>query len=138
MKDPEKKVLPLEHNGKKSVLNKENETLPKENIVNKITDHKTNTINSINQKSNIKLSESQEENKKKVKNPKKLNNSKTKYLHETNEQKYIIKIINFVAIKVAVDQAPAPAKRRRSIVKKVDEKPPRPVDKPPSLPKEEL
>ena len=53
-----------------------------------------------------------------------------------NEQKYIIKIINFFAIQVAVDEAPAPAKRARSKV--VDEKPPCPVDKPPSLPKEEI
>ena len=47
-------------------------------------------------------------------------------------------LINIVAIKVAVDEAPPPAKRRRSIAKIVDEKPPCPVDKPPSLPKEEI
>ena len=35
-------------------------------------------------------------------------------------------------------EAPAPDKRSRSIVKVVDEKPPCPVDKPPSLPREEI
>jgi hypothetical protein len=43
--------------------------------------------------------------------------------------------MNFVAIKD--DESPAAATRRRSIAKKVDEKPPCPVDKPPTLPKEE-
>ena len=56
--------------------------------------HKTNKpISSITQKSNIKLSESKEENKKKVSNPKMLNYCRTKYRYENNEQKYIINIM---------------------------------------------
>ena len=58
--------------------------------------------------------------------------------NENNEQKYAIKIMNFITIKIAVDEAPDPARRRWSKVQIVDEKPPCPVDKPPSLPKEEI
>ena len=112
--------------GKNSVFNKINEKLSTKNIENRISENRTNkSISSTLQKSNTNILEVKEENKKKVDNHKKLNNGRTKYQFEYNEQKYVIKIIYFVAIQVAVDEAPAPAKRARSKV--VDEKPPCPV-----------
>ena len=55
---------------------------------------------------------------------------------ETDDKKYVIKVINFVAIKVAVDKTP-PQRRRNSDRKKNEEKPPIPTEKPPRLPTEE-
>ena len=66
----------------------------------------------------------------------KLKHSGTKYKDDKNDNTYTIKVINFVAIKIPVDEESTPPKRRRSVVVKNDEKPPCPVGKPPPLPKE--
>ena len=63
--------------------------------------------------------------------------SKNKDLNtESDDKKYVIKVINFVAIKVALDKTPT-ERRRNSEKKKSNEKPPIPTEKPPSLPIEE-
>jgi len=84
------------------------------------------------------LSEEIDNNKGKTSKFEKERNTKNIYQYENVAKKYVTKIINFVAIKVAVDDVPVPAKRRRSIIKKRDEKPPRPVERAPSLPKDVL
>ena len=78
------------------------------------------------------------------KNPAELKNNllnKTKDVgnstDSSDDKKYIIKVINFVAIKVAVDKTPPP-RRRKSERKKSDEKPPIPNSRPPCLPDEEI
>ena len=97
MGDPEKKVQPLGKNIKKSELNQTKEILS-DNIKNKKSANANKTVSSFANKTNIKLSEKKDENKKIVNNHKTLNNFRTKYQPENNKQKYIIKIINFVAI----------------------------------------
>ena len=67
-----------------------------------------------------------------------VNNSKNTYSHKNEAQKYVTKIINFVAIKIAVDDVPVTTKRKRPKRKKSDEKPPCPVERAPSLPKDAL
>jgi len=67
-----------------------------------------------------------------------VNNSKNRYSHKNEAQKYVTKIINFVAIKIAVDDVPVTTKRKRPKRKKSDEKPPCPVERAPSLPKDAL
>ena len=84
------------------------------------------------------LSEEIDNNKGKTSKFEKERNTKNIYPYENVAKKYVTKIINFVAIKVAVDDMPVPTKRRRSIIKKRDEKPPRPVERAPSLPKDVL
>ena len=55
----------------------------------------------------------------------------------TDDKKYVIKVINFVAIKVPVEESP-PAPRKRNLERKPSQKkPPIPKTKPPSLPKED-
>ena len=66
-----------------------------------------------------------------------LNKTKDVSTEFTDDKKYIIKVINFVAIKVAVDKTP-PLRRRKSERKKSDEKPPIPSSRPPCLPEEIL
>ena len=63
--------------------------------------------------------------------------SKNKDLNqETHDKKYVIKVINFVAIKVALDKTPT-ERRRNPEKKKSNDRPPIPTEKPPSLPLEE-
>ena len=69
---------------KKSLLNITNEKPPKEilleNIKNRKSEHNPNkSISSFDKKTNIKLPEAKDENKKKVNNHKKINDSRTKY-----------------------------------------------------------
>ena len=66
-----------------------------------------------------------------------LNKSKDPSTDFSDDKKYIIKVINFVAIKVAVDKTPPP-RRRKSERKKSDEKPPIPKSRPPCLPELEV
>ena len=66
-----------------------------------------------------------------------LNKTKDVSTEFTDDKKYIIKVINFVAIKVAVDKTP-PLRRRKSERKKSDERPPIPSSRPPCLPEEIL
>ena len=66
-----------------------------------------------------------------------LNKTRDESTDYSDDKKYIIKVINFVAIKVAVDKTPPPRKRKPER-KKSEEKPPIPNSRPPCLPDEEI
>ena len=55
----------------------------------------------------------------------------------SDDKKYVIKIINFVAIKVPIEASPVPQRRRNLERKPSQKKPPIPSTKPPSLPCED-
>ena len=61
---------------------------------------------------------------------------KTKNSKQDDKQ-YIIKVINFVAIKVPVESSPSPPRRKKIERKNSTKKPPIPKEKPPSLPIED-
>ena len=84
------------------------------------------TVKNTSRRNSLKHEEKPKQSKNKVN--KKLDN---------DEKQYVIKVINFVAIKVPVEKTP-PVPRRRKVERKPSfQKPPIPKEKPPSLPNDE-
>ena len=111
---------------------------PTVKLRNKIKNNAIKEVDEPKPKNNKDISSKKNEKKK----PAELKNNLLNKTREdstdcSDDKKYIIKVINFVAIKVAVDKTPPP-RRRKSERKKSDEKPPIPNSRPPCLPDEEI